>query len=96
MSLKPQSRHAQQFPKRDDRRLSSQQRGYTNRWEKARAIYLANNPLCVECEKHGVTKAAEVVDHIDPHRGDMTLFWDVDNWQSLCKRCHDQKTRRGE
>ncbi|WP_143035082.1 HNH endonuclease [Marininema mesophilum] len=20
------------------------------------------------------------------------LFWDKDNWQSLCKRCHDRKT----
>ena len=38
---------------------------------------------------HGKVKAAEVVDHITPHRGDQQLFWDVDNWQSLCKQCHD-------
>jgi hypothetical protein len=22
------------------------------------------------------------------------LFWDTDNWQGLCKRCHDTKTSR--
>ena len=35
---------------------------------------------------------ATVVDHITPHRGDKKLFWDEDNWQPLCKRCHDKKT----
>ncbi len=36
--------------------------------------------------------AAVLVDHIQPHKGDMTLFWRVDNWQPLCKECHDRKT----
>jgi 5-methylcytosine-specific restriction protein A len=35
---------------------------------------------------------ATVVDHIVPHRGDVKLFWDENNWQSLCKSCHDHKT----
>jgi hypothetical protein len=24
----------------------------------------------------------------------MKLFWDRDNWQPLCKQCHDKKTAR--
>jgi 5-methylcytosine-specific restriction protein A len=36
-----------------------------------------------------------VVDHIIPHRGDQYLFWDQENWQALCKDCHDRKTGRG-
>lgn len=36
--------------------------------------------------------AATVVDHKMPHKGNMALFWDHDNWQSLCKPCHDYKT----
>ncbi|WP_197457685.1 HNH endonuclease signature motif containing protein, partial [Snodgrassella sp. CFCC 13594] len=32
---------------------------------------------------------ATVVDHIKPHCGDMKLFWNRNNWQSLCKGCHD-------
>ena len=35
---------------------------------------------------------ATVVDHIKPHHGDQRLFWDVGNWQSLCKAHHDSKT----
>ena len=42
--------------------------------------------------KQGVYTKATVVDHIVPHRGDPKLFWDPDNWQTLCKRCHDKKT----
>jgi 5-methylcytosine-specific restriction enzyme A len=33
-----------------------------------------------------------VVDHIIPHRGDMTLFWNRKNWQAMSKTCHDKKT----
>jgi 5-methylcytosine-specific restriction enzyme A len=35
---------------------------------------------------------AEVVDHIQPHRGDRALMYDPLNLQSLCKQHHDQKT----
>ncbi len=31
---------------------------------------------------------AQVVDHRIPHRGDMALFWDRNNWQSLCSTHH--------
>lgn len=37
-----------------------------------------------------------MVDHIIPHKGDMTLFWDPDNWQSLCFWCHDNTKRQIE
>ena len=32
---------------------------------------------------------ATVVDHIQPHRNDPVLFWDVENWQSLCELHHN-------
>jgi 5-methylcytosine-specific restriction endonuclease McrA len=41
------------------------------------------------CEQAGVLTAAEVVDHIKPHKGDRALFWDQANWQPLCKLHHD-------
>ncbi|WP_341796171.1 MULTISPECIES: HNH endonuclease [unclassified Pseudomonas] len=69
--------------------MTSSQRGYDYRWQKAREQYLNDNPLCVFCERNGRTAAARVVDHIIAHRGDMVLFWDQTNWQSLCKPCHD-------
>ena len=78
----------------DERRGSPASRGYDGRWRKARALYLSQHPLCAECQRHGRTVAASVVDHIKPHKGNRTLFWDERNWQALCKRCHDAKTAR--
>jgi 5-methylcytosine-specific restriction endonuclease McrA len=68
---------------------------YTARWQRRRLVYLMDNPLCVDCKTADLLTAANVVDHIVPHRGDMNLFWSEDNWQPLCKRCHDLKTAQG-
>jgi len=62
---------------------------YDHRWRKARKAYLARHPLCVMCKENGRTTPATVVDHIVPHKRDPGLFWDRENWQSLCKRHHD-------
>lgn len=76
----------------DKKRGTAAQRGYGSRWQKARLGFLRNNPLCLHCQAEGVIASATVVDHIIPHKGDMALFWDRDNWQPLCKRHHDIKT----
>ncbi|MFD2334756.1 HNH endonuclease signature motif containing protein [Cohnella sp. GCM10020058] len=75
-------------------RGTSAQRGYGSAWRKARAAWLLKHPLCVVCERNGRLTAATDLDHIKPHRGDMTLFWDRSNWQGLCKTCHSAKTAR--
>jgi 5-methylcytosine-specific restriction protein A len=77
----------------EDRRASAYRRGYTRQWQKDSKHFLAmpENALCRECERHGAMTAATLVDHIQPHRGNMELFWNVANWQPLCKRCHDRK-----
>jgi 5-methylcytosine-specific restriction protein A len=77
---------------RDRYRKSSAKRGYGHKWRKAREIYLARHPLCVNCKNKKLIVSASVVDHIKPHKGDDTLMWDEDNWQPLCKKCHDKKT----
>ena len=53
---------------------------------------LLAHPLCVECESQGRITPATVVDHIVPHKGNLELFWDEGNLQTLCKQCHDSKT----
>lgn len=78
--------------KQDQRRGSSAARGYDSRWRKARAGYLRKHPLCRLHQMRGELEPATVVDHIIPHRGDKARFWDSNNWQPLCKRCHDRKT----
>lgn len=75
----------------DANRPTARQRGYTGAWQKARAEFLAYHPSCACC-----AYPATVVDHIIPHRGDMTLFWDKSNWQALCRPCHDRHKQRLE
>ena len=77
-------------------RGNAHQRGYTRKWREDSKRYIRRNPLCRTCSSEGRTVATAVVDHIRPHRGDQALFWDQDNWQPLCKRCHDIKTARGQ
>ncbi|MDH4319936.1 MAG: HNH endonuclease [Desulfobulbaceae bacterium] len=76
----------------DQRRGSAASRGYGARWRKYSVHFLRLNPTCNECERQGLVVAAEVTDHITPHKGDQDLFWDHRNHQALCKRCHDIKT----
>lgn len=65
------------------------------RWRIERMHFLAEHPLCMcpECDagKKRVTPA-DVVDHYDPHKGDLVKFWDRANWRAMAKRCHDRKT----
>lgn len=75
-----------------DKRPSAHRRGYDGKWRQARLAFLDNNPLCVMCQSQGLLVAATVVDHIIPHRGNQARFWDMTNWQALCKSCHDTKT----
>ena len=76
-------------------RESASSRGYGSKWQKARARFLEKHPLCAECLRVKRLTPATVVDHIIPHRGDQQLFWDEQNWQPLCKSCHDRKTGSG-
>lgn len=85
-----QPARAEQEREYDARRGSATERGYDARWRKARLVHLAEYPLCVMCQARGEIRAATVVDHIVPHRGDPVLFWDPSNWQSLCQPDHDR------
>jgi 5-methylcytosine-specific restriction protein A len=69
---------------------------YDRKWAKQRQYFLYDNPMCAFCLKEGKFKSADVVDHIKPHKGDLTLFWDTSNWQPLCKFHHDSTKQRIE
>lgn len=68
----------------------------TARWIKRRLVHLSAHPLCEYCRRRGIVRAATVVDHKTPHKGDERLFFDESNWQSLCKDCHDSVKRAEE
>ena len=78
--------------RKDRSRRSSRQRGYCGRWDKASRLHRTLNPACAICLMAGRAAPATQVDHIRPHKDDPELFWDEDNWQSLCRACHGKKT----
>lgn len=58
----------------------------TTAWRKLRAMFIKQNPLCVECSAVG-----QVVDHITPIRlGGDSFDWH--NLQTMCHRCHNVKS----
>ena len=89
--------HAENPTRNYARRIANEpgRRWYnTSDWRDARNTYLAANPLCRECLKQGYLTEATHVDHRLKHAGNYWLFWDAENFQSLCARCHTHKTRR--
>ena len=93
-----------------EQRGSSTSRGYGYRWQLAREDHLRRHPYCAECSTPDRPVAAVVVDHTIPPRlteakqsgiaerisEAWRLFWSRDNWQSLCKHCHDSVKQRLE
>ena len=67
----------------------------TKQWKALRLDYLQRNPLCVMCLEDGQITEAKVVDHIEPHRGDLVKFYNGP-FQSLCKMHHDSTKQRQE
>ena len=57
-------------------------------WKSIRRHRLAEEPQCRECAIEGRTIPANQVDHIEPHRGEWSLFMQYENTQSLCLHHH--------
>jgi len=61
----------------------------TGRWQRLRRLHLATSPLCIMCLEEGRVEPAGVVDHIAQHHGNLALFFDSGNLQSLCLTHHN-------
>ena len=69
----------------------------TAAWQKLRAHHLRANPYCVQCMELGITESEHLaVDHITEHKGNLKLFWDPDNLQTLCRFHNSQKAGRSK
>lgn len=70
---------------------------YTARWGRVRRLVLARDDgLCQECSRDGRVQTGNQIDHILPAEEYPELFWELSNLETLCRRCHTAKTRRGE
>lgn len=77
-----------------NKRNKSWQYLYGNRWKKARLTFLIKHPLCAYCLRENKVVSATIVDHVIPHKGNIKLFWDISNWNSLCEMHHNKKTAK--
>lgn len=73
----------------DRRRGNRHDRGYDWKWEAISLAHLREHPDCQRCGAR-----ATQCDHIKPPKGDLKLFFDPTNRQSLCDSCHSRKTAR--
>lgn len=73
-------------------RVRSHRLYHTARWTRVSAAWRKAHPLCAECAKKGIIKAAEHTDHITPWPvcGEAGFF-DQNNLQSLCATCNNEK-----
>lgn len=87
-AFRPCPQHGGAASNRDRYRPNPRQRGYDSTWEKFRARFLAEHPLCADCTAAGRTHDANEVHHIVPitDRPDLRLV--QQNCMALCKPCH--------
>lgn len=71
-------------------RLSPTRRGYGRPWQALRRRFLAEHPLCMDCEPKGIIEAAAHVDHHIAREAGGTD--DDSNLRALCHSCHSAKT----
>lgn len=68
---------------------------HSKRWKRLRKQKLILNPLCERCAKREVFVPAYFVHHkeyiTDKNYEDDNVFFNIDNLESLCKKCHNQE-----
>jgi 5-methylcytosine-specific restriction protein A len=76
-------------------RGTTKERGYAGTWKRLRLMVLRRDlHVCQEClRREGRTERATDVDHIIALT-DGGPRLDMENLQSLCSKCHGQKTRK--
>lgn len=72
-----------------EQRGSARYRGYDTRWDKNVETFKQHNPWCLGCAAIGKRTPTDLVDHVEPHKGDQTKFWNTAMWQPSCRWHHD-------
>ncbi len=102
---KPKAHNAQQIQARakarkitydqahDQRRGTSQERGYDEQWRQYAKAYLHDHPLCVYCRESGIDEPSTCVDHIKPLHLFPHLKMEPTNHAASCVRCNAVKAR---
>jgi len=62
-------------------------------WKAALEAFLLDQPLCQDCGRRGYVSVALSVVHKTEPKLDRVLFWDKNNWLSVCGPCHARLTK---
>ena len=68
----------------------------STRWRKVAKMFLDQNPLCSPCLKSQRETPGTIVHHKIEHKGDIELFYNWDNLESVCASCHSGHIRVSE
>jgi 5-methylcytosine-specific restriction protein A len=84
-------RSSERKKEREQFRGNCVKRGYDWQWMKISKMYRSQYPVCEVCND----AAADDVDHVIPFNGvNDPLRTDWKNLRSICRTCHNRKTRR--
>lgn len=68
---------------------------HSKRWQRLRKQKLILNPTCERCAKRKIYVSAYFVHHkeyiTDKNYEDDNVFFNIDNLESLCKKCHQRE-----
>ena len=81
--------HAREFERARGSRYA---RGYSAEWRAYSRRRLLAHPWCVRCEGRGFRTPGAHTDHVVPIRVAPDRQWDPSNHQTLCRKCHAEKT----
>lgn len=79
-----------------DTRKGSTARGYDYRWQQFRLTYIAEHPLCVDCEAEGIVGPATDIHHERKLADHPEAKYDERYLKALCVPHHSKRTARGE
>lgn len=82
--------------KRAKHSRTTRERGYGFDWQKFRANYLSDHPLCMDCNAEGIATAATEVHHRQKIKDRPDLKTEPENCMALCRKCHAARTAKGE
>lgn len=97
---KPKNKVRKYYQRTNDEKRAERQKVYqSTRWQRLRAFYLSEHPLCEECQANGLVVEAVDVHHVVSFVGKeektAAFAFDYSNLRALCKRCH-QLTHNGK
>ena len=84
-------KHEEDIAKAERVKDRASKKGFKDKaWKAAVAVHIDAIPLCEDCGRRGYISVACAVAHKTDPKLDRVLFWDKNNWLSVCSPCHQR------